>query len=320
MLSSKIRLSEEEKKNLAKNISTKKSPYMESVLSMWREFKKNIITGTVSLFTAVSLCFAANALDLRLGYEVILDGETVGLVTEQDSAFEAIDAVKADMIKFMNDDSYDKEPTFVLRMVSGSDISSVSDIKEHLLSHLNYMVDCVGIYVDGEPAFGVTSKEAADWILEKHKKDSIGKEIEGSAEIDFVEKVEIKDGHLHISLLKTPEEALALLKGENNFKDKSYVVKENDTLWEIAKSHDISLERLLALNDGVDEGIKEGDVLKIEAVVPLLSVRTVRQAEYSEEIPYEVEKIKDESSYENTTVVSQKGVNGEGKEIGRAHV
>jgi len=120
------------------------------------------------LVTAV--CFTANALDLRLGYEVILDGETIGLVTEQDIVYNAIDGVKEDVAKFTGDETYEKSPVFILRMVSGKELASEDEIKEHLLSHLNYMVDCYGIYVDGEPVLGVTSEDAAGWILERHKK------------------------------------------------------------------------------------------------------------------------------------------------------
>ena len=284
---------------------------------MWRECKKNIITGAATIFIVTLVCFLANALDLKLGYEVILDGETLGLVTEQDIVYDAIDDVKKDMIKYMGDDTYHKSPVFVLRMVSGGALASKEDIKEHILSHLNYMVDCFGIYVDGEAVLGVTSRDAAGWILEKHKRESVAEEVLSTAKVSFVENVEIKSGYLHISLLKTPEEALRLLKGEENLKGKEYIVKPEDTLWEIAKNHDITIERLLALNDGLSEGIKEGDVVMLEAAQPLISVRTVRDEEYLEELPYEVEKIKDSDIYENTTVVAKEGALGETKILAR---
>jgi len=263
------------------------------------------------LVTAV--CFTANALDLRLGYEVILDGETIGLVTEQDIVYNAIDGVKEDVAKFTGDETYEKSPVFILRMVSGKELASEDEIKEHLLSHLNYMVDCYGIYVDGEPVLGVTSEDAAGWILERHKKASLDSKDYQGAEVGFVEEVEIKGGHLCISLLKTPEEALSILKGEENLKDKEYIVKAEDTLWEIAKSYNLSVERLLALNEGIGEKIKEGDKIRIEESVPLISVRTVRNSEYLEEVPFEVEKIKDSDLYENTTVVTREGAKGETK-------
>ena len=56
--------------------------YAGCVKEMWHEFKGKIISGSTALLVLAAVCLCANALDLRLGYEVILDGETVGLVTE----------------------------------------------------------------------------------------------------------------------------------------------------------------------------------------------------------------------------------------------
>ena len=322
MFSSGIKLSGEDKKGtgfvkLKNKILKSNSPYIKDISDMWKEFKKRIITGTVTIAAVCSVCFAVNTLDLKLGYEVIIDGETIALVTEQNSVYEAIDGVRADMLKYMGDGSYSKSPVFVFRMVSGKNLASAEDMKEHLLSHLNYMVDCYGIYVEGEPVLGVTSDEAAGWILDKYKKDSVSEEIADSAEVDFVEKVEVKSGHLHISLLKTPEEALKLLGGEDNLQGREYTVQAEDTIWKIANSNNISVERILALNEGIGENIKEGDVIRLEENVPVISVRTVRSSEYTEELPYEVEKIKDSDLYEDTTVVSQPGMSGESRVLAK---
>lgn len=314
----------EEKKSgrFFKGISSKKksgkySPYFMGVSDMWKDFKRRIIGGAVTAALLCGICLGANALDLRLGYEVIIDGEAIGLVTDKDSVFDAIEGVKGEMEKYTGDASYSKSPAFVLRIVSESNIASTRDIKEHLLSHLDYMVDCVGIYVDENPVLGVTSEDAAQWVLEKHKQSEVSEEAAQNAETDFVEKVEVKKGHLHISMLRTPEEALELLSGEKNQKETEYIVKADDTLWGIAKCYGLSVERLLALNEGIGDNIKEGDSIKLEAAVPLISVRTVRNAEYIEETPYGVEKIEDESLYENTTVVSRQGKNGETKIVAK---
>ena len=292
--------------------------YSDCVKEMWQEFKGKIISGSTALLVLAAVCLCTNALDFRLGYEVILDGETLALVTEEETVYNAVNAVAEDVRRFMGEAAtYKKEPVFVRRLVSGKNLSNADEIKEHLLSHLDYMVECAGIYVSGEPVLALTTKEAADYVLTKHKTTLAGEFLTESAAADFVEKVDVKTGFMHIGMLKTPEEALTLLAGNDNQQSREYEVKASDTLWDIAASHGLSVERLLALNDGINEKIKEGDILTVEEAVPVLSVRTVDTEEYEESVPYTVEKIKDAGLYENTTAVAQKGVNGKNRIIAK---
>ncbi|MCK5700424.1 MAG: LysM peptidoglycan-binding domain-containing protein, partial [Cyclobacteriaceae bacterium] len=46
---------------------------------------------------------------------------------------------------------------------------------------------------------------------------------------------------------------------------KTYKVKQDDTLYGIARKHDISIKELMELNNKNDFTIKEGETLKIKA-------------------------------------------------------
>lgn len=292
------------------------NPYLNSVKTLWNESKSRIISSAVAVFIFAGGCAAFNAFDFALGYEVILDGETIGQVTAEETVYDAIESVRQDVKNYTGDEEYSKSPVFVRRLVSEKNLSSKSDIKKYLLSSLDYMVGCYGIYIGDEPALALTSKEAADFVLDKHKKAYGGEQTSDSA-VDFVEKVNVKESVLHIGLLKTPDEALKLLAGEQNSEEKEYTVKANDTLWDIAEEHGLTVERLLALNNGISENIKEGDKVKVEANVPLLSVRCTKNEEYTEEVPFEVEKINDANMYENTSVVTKTGVKGKNKVLAK---
>ncbi len=287
--------------------------YEKGVAKLWHEFKPQILNGAITLCVAILVCVSINALDFSLGYEVLVDGENIGIVTDKDVVFDAIKDVKADVSKYLGENvTYEKEPAFVRRLVSDKKLADKSAIKKELLSNIETMVEGWAIYVDGQAVLGVAEREAAEWVLEKYMQKQVGTKITEDMSVDFCEKTDVKREFLSIAMLKTPDEAVNILSG-NTKEIGTYVIKNNDTLWDIASKFGTSVERLLAINDNLSDNIKEGLEIRVEEAVPLLSVRTVQTVSSVEDVPYKIEKINDNTIYENTTVVAQKGVKGSAK-------
>ena len=152
--------------------------------------------------------------------------------------------------------------------------------------------------------------------MNKYKTQFITGEITDDTVIEFCEDVKINENFLNIAMLKTPEEALSVLGGETKETGK-YTTKQNDTLWQIARDHDTTVEKILALNDGLTDLIHEGMTINVEETVPLLSVKSTQTLEFTEAIPFEVEKIEDSSMYEDVTEVDRDGVEGQAKVLAK---
>ncbi len=293
------------------------SSYMGAVSDMWTEFKAKIVGGTVTAVVVVIICGVVNLLNWSLGYEVLVDGENIGLVTDKTLVYTAIDQVKTQLSDYFGEDYYySKEPVFVRRIVSENKLANSNALKEALLSNIDTMVEAYAVYIDGEPLFAVSDQEAAEWVFAKYKQKYLGEEIADDMVVDFCEETEINKEFVHIALLETPESALEILSG-NSKAEGIYTVKENDTLWGIARRYDTTVEHLLALNDSITDNIKAGMELRVEEIVPRLSVRSVQTVSLTEAVPYEIEQIKDSSLYEGRTVVSQKGKEGSAKVLAR---
>lgn len=291
--------------------------YMNSVSRMWGEFKTKIISGAITAAVVIAICAVVNMFNWSLGYEVIVDGENIGLVTDKDIVYTAIENVRTRMSEYLGENSdYEKDPVFVRRVVAEDKLAQQSQIEDALLSNMDTMVEAYAVYVDGEALFGLTSQEAAEWVFTKYKQKFTGEEISDDMIVDFCEETEINKEYVHIALLETPEEALEILSGGDTTVA-TYTVKDSDTLWDIAKKYDTTVEHLLALNDNVDDNIKEGMEIKVEETVPRLSVRSVQTVSLTEPVPYTVEKIKDGSIYEGRTVVSQKGKEGSARVLAK---
>lgn len=293
------------------------SQYMQSVRRMWGDFKKQILSGAVTAVAVIGLCAVINMLDWSLGYEVIVDGENIGMVTEKQVVYDAIDDVKEQIKTFFGDGrEYEKNPVFVRRIVAEDSLADEEMLEDALLSNVDAMVEGYAVYVDGEALFGVSSEEAAEWVFAKYKQKYTAEEIGEDMVVDFCENTKVKKEFMHIALLETPESALDILSG-NTKALTSYTVKANDTLWGIAKKYDTTVEHLLAMNDNITDNIKEGMEIQVEESVPLLSVRSVQTVSLTEEVPYEVEKINDNTIYEGRTVVAQKGQKGTAQVLAR---
>ncbi len=294
-----------------------KNKYTHSVGCLWREFRSKIIGGVIMASVIIGACALINMLNWRLGYEVLVDGKNIGLVTDKSVVYEAIDNVNIHMTEYLGEGStYNKEPAFVRRIVPEEKISDVNSLKDSMLAGLDAMVEGYAVYVDGKVVFGVSSESAADWVFTKYKQRFMTDEITDDMVVDFCETTEVKKEFMHIGLLETPEDALAILSADSSEIGK-YTVRANDTLWGIAKLHGTSVSEILALNGDISETIKEGMVIRVEKPTPLLSVKSIQTVSLEEPVPYQVEKIKDSSIYEGRTVVAQKGQNGNAKVMAR---
>ncbi len=280
---------------------------------VWRELKPQLFAGVISLALVVSLCVGVNASDYHLGYEALVDGETLGLVTDTQQVENAIELVQEEIREYMGEDvAYSKEPVYIRRIVAGKEVTPAEEMKKRLLSNVDYMVECYGIFIDGQPTAGLVTQEAADWVLDQYKSRFIEPGAAETESVEFCENVETRHDFLHIGLVQTPEEVLAMLDGAVSAAAVTYTTTDDDTLWGISEAYGLSVEKIKELNPDVREDNLTGGIrLALEQPVPMLTVKTVQTMELTEAIPREVQQIEDANIYQDTTVVAQEGEDGE---------
>lgn len=290
--------------------------YKKALKRIWKDCRSRIVAGIVVSTAAISVCIAVNQLGWRIGYEVFVDGENVGWVTEKKSVYDAIKDVNFYVKKHLGDDAnYDKEPVFVRRIVLDDKLAPRDVLKANMLENVDSLVKGYAVYIDDKFAFGVSNEGSAKEILEQHKKSVVG-ETTDNMDIGFCEKTEIKNEYMSASSVKSVKSALDILAGKNQ-NLKTYIVESGDTLWGIAEETDLTVNEIVSLNEGVEENIDVGTVLKLEEPQPLLSVRCVQTVASVEPVPFEVKKINDNSIYEGENVIAQKGVEGSQKVLAR---
>ena len=91
-----------------------------------------------------------------------------------------------------------------------------------------------------------------------------------------------------------------------------YIVKEGDTLSQIAKDHDMSLDDLLKLNKDYDEDtvVVPGNELVITVPKSDITVITTKQLSYEEDYQAEPQYMDDNNNYRGTNYVLSEGTTG----------
>lgn len=93
--------------------------------------------------------------------------------------------------------------------------------------------------------------------------------------------------------------------------EKTYTVKKGDTFWGIAEKKDISLSKLLSINNKKEESkLVAGDKLTLEAVEPMVTVTTTQTVKENQKIKYKTIYKKSSKLVKNTKKVKKVGKYG----------
>jgi murein DD-endopeptidase MepM/ murein hydrolase activator NlpD len=162
--------------------------------------------------------------------------------------------------------------------------------------------------INGEAKVFVKQKEDAETLLSWLKTLYPVEPGEEPAIKENVELVQMSAGIDSVLDLETAEKTVLL--GTN--KIQQYVIKDGDTLWDVARALDTDVDQIAMSNPGIDlDNISIGQSLNLSKESPLLTVVATRQVTVDEEIPYQVDVKKDDQLLLGEKKVITEGEPGE---------
>lgn len=134
---------------------------------------------------------------------------------------------------------------------------------------------------------------------------------DGLLSVDFDEDIEIIATYANDAQLTDIETAFAEITKEQE-NNEVYHVESGDSLWGIADSYGMTIDELLAMNDGleIDSNILIGDQLVVSVPKPELSVITQEQTTYTEDYEAEVQYVDNDAKYVGDNTVIQEPQTG----------
>ena len=255
------------------------------------------------------VCSAALAVALTLttlyapSYAVTLDGEPVGVVTDEGMVQKAIQLL-----------GYDYRVEGDLEYEFALSLRSELTTPEELQNYFYHQLDAVSgelrkyqVLVDGQAVGVVKDENSLNQLLDGMKDRYT---TENTVSVRFLDTVATEPVYEVNDLMTIREMEQAFQASGNG--STTYTVVAGDTFNAIAYANDMSVSDLKALNPSVDiNRLMVGDVLNVKELTPLLSVETVDDVTYVESIPCPVEEIKDSSLYKGSSKIITQGVEGE---------
>jgi len=233
-----------------------------------------------------TLSAAAITSDKVEAYTIRIDDFSVTVASYED-AINVLEKVKA---------KYDTENEFQVGLVSECDGVYGAVVRDAGIESVE--TDKVSAVLNGET---VT-------ISDVHETDEVDL---GLLAVGFSENVEVISTNTPASVISSVDEAYDAITKEKAEKE-TYTVLPGDCLSTIAAKYDMSLEDLLAMNEGFTEDtmILDGQSIIVTVPTPEVAVVTVVTENYEEPYEAEVQYIDDDSMYIGQYSVVNEGTTG----------
>ncbi len=272
-------------------------------------------------------------------YQVYLDGEKIGLINSKEDLYSLInkeqveikDEYKVDQVyppkgfKIIKKNTYNENITTVEEVYDEIKNQKQFTIKGYTITIKSEIEGAEPIYlyvlddkVFEEAVYNVITtfvgEERYHQFLAGEQPEivDVGYIIE---RMNFKEKISIKESYISVDeKIYTDVHDLTkyLLFGEN-ISSKEYIVKQGDTIENIALSNQLNVSELLIANDNIsseDMLLAIGQKVNVALIDPVLSLVYEEYVVEDVQQQYEKEIQKDSTKYNNYKKVVQKGVNG----------
>lgn len=281
----------------------------------------SIIVVMVLAITIASVSYVSYSIneEKTRGFDVYLGDNHIGTIRTEDLAHEAYHEVEEKLTNTYDMEVVlDKELTFEPTHAKDEELTEKNELVRNIERNINFKVTALEFFVDGE-SFGIfKSEDEINFVLDRIKEpfvNVIESETRKSVltKVEFLENIEMKPVEVNYGDFVNEEEMIQLVETIQQGKEemRTHTVEVGESYWIIARMYETTVDELIEANPGQDpQKLKPGDEVNLFVPVPLLTVVTYEEVEYTEATDYPTEVQQDSSMYKNQKKVVVKGVKG----------
>lgn len=277
---------------------------------LWHEAKARPRgRGAAMALLGCSVMLMIFACQVGVGFEVRLDGESLGYVQERDQVEEIVERVEKRVSAYQGS-LYNLETHFSYKLgyLDQNRLLDEEALEERLFSSVPEEERQYLLVVDGDTVGASTSRSALQLMLRQIMLRSCDNATQvNTAFVNTVQVQTTTQGQEQLKDIALMQETLS----QNREETVIYTVKSGDTVSAIGKKYDLRIAEIEALNPGLDPAkIHVGQELVLSAAVPYLSVQQTITEAYQEPIPYDTIVEYSDSMYTYQSKYRVEGVDG----------
>lgn len=267
------------------------------------------------MFLVSVVSYASN---LNYGISVEYNGQTLGIIAEEGDYEDAERTMQERIVYVEGNETVTLSPTFSVQVVEDTDeiVNSYQLADKMIANSDTKLTEAYGMYIDGNFVGALTEKdrEPVMQLLADMKAEYDSPDV---TSISFDKEIEYQKGlYLENSLI--PTENVVDMLTETKQKEATYTVVKGDAPIKIAKKNNITLEELRELNPEIDKKCVVGQEVLLKREESFLSVVVTKELNYTEQVDYETEEVKNSNEYQGSRTVLVKGEEGEAEVVAEA--
>ena len=242
-------------------------------------------------------------------YVVELDGVPLGTVTSPQVFEGVVDRVEDRASRILGHEyTIGAQASYTPALTERDELTDTAVFETSLFDSIGEVMKSYVLTVDGQVIGAAQDRAVLDGILDQIQAAYV---TENTVEASFTSGVYISHEYTASDVNQDPAAILAALTANTNGQT-VYEVQKGDTFMQIALDNGMTVSEMSELNPDVDINvIYIGQLLNVKEEIPFLSVKTVDNVTYTEEIACPVVEVEDDSMYQGESRVIDAGVPGE---------
>jgi murein DD-endopeptidase MepM/ murein hydrolase activator NlpD len=282
-----------------------------SLFKQFMEMKEALRHGALPLLLTTSMIavlFTVLLFFYTPAYAVNLEGQTLGIVADTSVYEQASASAQEALVRVLGASSEEFDVAELSMTIADKDKLATSDeLADSMLEQVDELQRGYILYIDEDAVGFSASQETLQALLDEMKAPY---QTENTISATFSGAVSIRYGYTALSTPSDPDTVRAKLTA-NREEAATYTVVQGDTFSEIAERFALWQNELRDLNPSVTpDKLFIGEVLIVKQAVPVLSVITVENSIYEEEIPAPIEYVDDNTLYIGASRVVKSGSAG----------
>ena len=246
-------------------------------------------------------------------FNVYLGEDKIGVVRSEEDVSNVVNNLQKELSNTYNMEIVlQKDIEFEETNVKDNLITPDDEIKSEIKSKMSFLVQGYALKVDGVEVGALSKKEEVEGLIDRIKEPYELADAEGIKfkEITTLENIEIIKKEMPINEIGTEEKLYNHLLTSSE-EIKIHDVEVGESLWTIAMIYDMDVDDLIEANPDKDPTkIQIGDQIKLVVPKTMITVATVSEVEYTEEVKFESEVEYDDNMYINEKKTKVKGESG----------